>query len=408
MVQILRNISNPFVNLTIKQRILQTVRIWFPLIALVFNIVLMCIKNNPLNCYIARINCDHVDLAKGLSSILNGNSDILTLANPNVEIPFYIDVKAPQSELILIRDFTRSQVEGAPQYFLLGFGQYCTFRYDTDYDVAQQLQVNLTIACQEYNDINPLDYINILNSNGFSTILELGNAQKPSLDSFDRLEQLRVFKIVSIIEFVILPLSFLASLYVYCCRQGKKDLSAISNWTLHIPLVLSFFAGVAETCSFAIIFYNLGIEKLQIKGTLGIFGINMVYGPVFMGIMITKFALTVIAMVFWVVPMYCANPPEIDDTDEVRVATKADNRLNARGFSKMSNGLLRRKPKRYAESRSQSPLVHKLLLIEMSEHNSSGDLLVTNQPNESETELRKLGDELSRRPHVRKLTKNSP
>lgn len=407
MNQFLKTLENPFLNLTFKQKILLTVRIWFPLLALIFNIVLLCVKNDPLSCYIARINCDHVDLAKGLSEILNGGTDVYSLVKPNVDLPFYVDLTSPQSELNIIRDFARHEVETAPQYFLLGYNQYCTVQYETDYDLNKQLYLNLSLSCQDYDEINPLDYITILNKNGFEAILTFAKIVQSTPDSFDRLLQLRVYRIVYIIEFVLLPLSFLSSLYVYCCRQGKKDLSAISTWKLHIPLVLSVFAGVAEICSFSIIFYNLGVERQQIQKTLDKFGINMVYGQIFMGLMIAIFVLTTLAMVFWVIPMYCANPPDVDDTDEIHVVTTSTPRLlKARMLSKMSNGLLRRKPKPYTESRSESPLVVKLLLIDPSEVDFSADPFTTSQRIQSERELRKLGDELANRPDVRKSAKS--
>ncbi|RKP31405.1 hypothetical protein METBISCDRAFT_26625 [Metschnikowia bicuspidata] len=399
-------LNNPFTNLTLQQRILQTMRLLFPFVAFILVIVLYTRSSNTLDCFLVQLNCDHVDLSKGLSQLLNEGLDYAALMSPHIDIPFYIDPSTPESMLAVFKDFAREKIEDAPQYFIFGFNDYCWFRYDTDYSLNHDSAINVTWMCQEYDGLNFLDFKRVLIEKGFQVIyltIEISNDNNADVN--DRLQQLLIFKTVTFIQGWLLPSLFLTTLGVYGQRAECPDLRTVSKWLLHVPLALAMVSGISMTCSFATVFRILEIERKQIKDQLGKFGISMNYGDMFFFFYITSFVLATLTMLVWIIPMWCSNPPDHDDSIEVVMKTVSSPPKSVATSSGHTLGRMIRGVKSGVsrlESVSRQNL--KLPLIKISEKEISSDVFAALEKVESEAELRRLGNQLSHRPHVRAST----
>lgn len=403
-----KNLNNPFVNLTFQQHILQTVRLVCPLVALVILIVLFILKGDVDTCYVVRLNCAHVDLAKGIYKILNQIYMAQIVAANSTDLNFFLDSNMPRSTVDAMTSFARGELSDAPQLFFMGFDSYCSVRYDTNYDDenSDNFNLNLSTSCQDYTFNNKLDYAEILKNNGFDFIVSYAYfADDDGLQALHLVNLRLMFKIVSVILFVILPVLIFFTLYVYSNRKGAPDLSRVKKLA-HVPLLLSVGACIAMTCSFALIVKFVRNQMLIVSAGLGKFQISMSYGPVFFGLFISSFVLVALTMLFWVVPMWCSNPPVVDRSAEELVHVSSQDRAEdvASAPQGKFSRLLRRKLHKTSNSDSTAPdrKNSKLSLIHNCENDSANDLFNSLKKDASEEELRKLGDQLAYRPHVRK------
>lgn len=414
MLAVVKNLHNPFRHLSIHQRILQIVRLGFPVISFILLIALAIVKNDPLNGYFAQLNCDHLDMINGLVKLLRGFDGTVFLDNPNADIPYYFDPYIPDSTIIVMNNYAKQQAELAPQYLLLGFKSYCTYRYDTNYDNPTLPHINVTYVCDDYAHFGAFDFNDLLASVGFGIVLDYSAlaAYDNTAQNERRARDLRVFSIVNNLNLAILPLLIFATLFVYSYRQGASDLSSVSKWLVHIPLILSVVSGASITTSVAIVFRNVVDGKKKVKDLFGGFGMSLSFGPLFFGLQVTIFILLALTMLFWMIPVWCSNPVDVDDETEVLVALSISETQATSKPSRPKFGIFKRKgyastssstnPNEASSTAAKDP---KLSLLQDSTNSSSGDLFSMSNREQSELELRKLGDQLSHRPHVRRITR---
>lgn len=405
------NLNNPFLNLTIQQRILQTFRLVCPFAALILLIVLFALKSDVDSCYVVKLNCGHIDLAKGIYKILNELFLQEILQANSTDLDYFLDSHMPQSMVEVMTNFARGEISDSPQYFLMGFQSYCAYRYDTDYDgESDNINLNITQTCQNYAFNSRLDYTKILQNNGFDLVATYSHLLEDNSVSTSKLVNLvSMFKIVSILLFVLLPILIVLTLYVYSNRKGAPNLTKVTKLS-HLPLFLSVGVCAAMTCSFALIIQFVKHQMTIVSEGLGKFLISMSYGPVFFGLFIATFVLVALTMLFWVVPMWCSNPPVIDRSSEemILLATSHDRADNVTHLprTKFSN-LLRRKLHKSSSSNSNSDenvskKGSRLSLINNSESENFTDIFNSSNKDTNEEELKKLGDQLAHRPRVRK------
>lgn len=403
-----QDLSNPFANLTFQQRILQSFRLACPFVAMVFLIALFVLKSDVENCYVVLLNCGHVNLANGIYKILNNLYMRLILQANSTSLNFFLDSNTPKSMVDAMTIFARNEIADAPQVFLIGFDSYCAIRYDTNYDADNVDEVNLNIStsCIEYTFNTKLDYTDILKDNGFKLVATYAYfAEDGDIKSMELVNLKVMFMVVSIILFVLLPILILFTLYVYSNRKGAPNLSKVTKLA-HVPLFLSVGACIAMTISFALILQFVKYQMQIVSEGLSKFLISMSFGPLFFGLFIAIFVLISLTMLFWVVPMWCSNPPVIDDSEEkiVRLASQNCAEDVTPSPEGRFNTLLRRKLHKTAESEDKNSTTKesRLSLIHNSENDSSVHLFNSLKKDASEEELRKLGDQLAYRPRVRK------
>lgn len=372
--------------------------------------VLFAVRDDVLDYYVVRLNCGHVELAEGLYTILNKSIALNSFQQAVAVFPEYQDLKTPQSTLDVLTNYARREVLEAPQYFLMGFKSFCSFRFETNYDLPQDVNINFSFNCTPY-DANNFDYEHILLNSGFLTLLLYANAIETDLVETPSHKNLyTIFKAFSIVEFVLLPFQFFSTLFVYSRRGNKPDLSSV-KLVSHIPLVISVVSCVAMSLSFGLLMRFLTSQISSIKKTLGMFKITMTYGPAFLGLFITVFVLTACSMLIWVIPMWCSNPPELDE--QVRhLLPKNTIRHFANASSSEANDLEGIKLTTLLPLDGNTalglPQSSNSSLSEVTEITASTEILSPLDRSHTEIELKRLGDQLTHRPHVRKSSKFSP
>lgn len=214
--------------------------------------------------------------------------------------------------------YARLVIELAPQYFLLGFEDFCILKYETDYLPSDnEIYGNITWECRPHSDLYPFIYTAILLNYGFESVLKFSDVwlrRENGEATQQYINRLEVFKIASITEFVTLPLLVAAIFYIYSIRDGKSDLSDIPKILVCIPFVLSVIAGIIMSCAFGIVVYDLRAEMASVEAELGMFGISMSFGSIFFSFLLLSFVFIALTMLLWIMPMWCSNSNNSNET----------------------------------------------------------------------------------------------
>lgn len=392
------------------------------------------LKNDPRKAYIARINCSHLDVAYGLYNSLRTSIADTTSSLGDTILP--IDLSLTDSEISILTKYTQNQVSNAPQYLLLGATGWCKINYQTDFyssRTAVKSPVNVTTTCEDYHEMNMFDYRTILSDNDLTIILAYAYESNYADDKVynSRVEfrnkKFNILKIVAIIQIVTQAIMLVVTLLVYSHRGSAKDLSRIPTITLNFVAVLSMVAGISMISSCAIITQEVIATQKEIRDGLSSFGINMVTGKLYFTLVWLAFSFSCLCMLSWIVPLWCSNPPEDDYMSDEELYT------SHRNTSAFSDGAEQFVARPYQESRqskrtkliktksrlfddvheevysdNENPLTGKIRQGE--DDGYKGIATVSTKElssrEHSESELRKLGEKMSRKLSVRQINRS--
>lgn len=429
------NLLLPFRNLTPQQSTLQIFRFATSFITLCLVIVFLLLQHSTVNGYVARINCSHIDVASGLYDSLTTTLSSNDASIKNDILP--INLGLTDSEISLLTLYTEEQVSDAPQYILLGKDEYCEVDYDSDYDepMNKRPRQNETKTCYLYNGKSLFSYRNILLDADLDIILayayDTGNDDKAYNSTaalrkkrFNTLGAVMIFQTCA--QFVMLVYGFV----LYSNRGSAKDLSHIPTLTLNGIALISVAAGMTMIVGVSIVVSEIINMRTDISNGLGGFGISMNLGKVYFSLIWLSFTFAVFSMLSWTIPLWCSNPKDDgyesdDDTTYIHEPHNNSGEFVVKPYQ-ASRQTKQRKVKHshsrlfddsvYADREVDAPLDESSTEEDpFQEVNSSSALHYLDslssapKPMElssrihSESELRKLGETMSKKVSVRRL-----
>lgn len=392
---------------------------------------LFVVEGYPETAYIARINCSHLDVAYGLyDSLRSSIADTSYSMDHDDVLP--IDLSLTDSEISILTEYTQSQVANAPQYILLGVTEWCRVNYQTDYMADDyNYHNNLTATCQDYEGFNLFDYRTLLSDNDLTIILAYAYESNYEDDkSYYKSvkgsgKRFRIVKVINIVTVVLQAITVVATLVVYGNRGPAKDLSRIPLVTLNFVAVVTMAAAVCMTAASAITTQEIIQTQKEIREGMDSFGINLVMGKIFFTLMWAGFSFSCLCMFSWIVPLWCSNPSEDFSYDDEEYTNHHDTTAlldRDEHFVPRPYQMTRQTNKKRLKATSsrlfdeedvneEERSDHESLLATISEReDSEGDeelrprsMSELTQTEHTESELRKLGEKMSRKLSTRRL-----
>lgn len=414
-------VSRPFRNLTIPQRVLQFVRLGTGILTLVFTITLFFIRGQTSSAYIARINCSHLEVASGLYESLRTSISDSPSHDSN---QLLTDLTLTDSEITILTKYTQNQVSNAPQYILLGYSECCYIDYTTYFNSPEKHlhRNNLTTHCESYYPYSMFDYRELLEDQGLAIILAYALKTKIYNDTsytntvISRDKKFHALRIVAIVQFVAQILVLVSTIVVYSYRGPSKDLSLIPPITLNFVAILSMLAGLTMVASFSMVTQEILAMQRDVHNELSSFGIEMLKGRVFFTILCLNFAFACLCMLSWIIPLWCSNPPQLDYLSDDEYF---DNHHDTTSIMEREHEFVvkpyqpSRQMKRNNLNKSQSRLfddAHEELYsgeVTGDEGYDANGKTGTHEgfKEHTETELRKLGEKMSKKLSVRRANR---
>lgn len=320
--------ASPFTNLSKPSRTLQLVRLVSSFLALLFIIFTLTVPLADNSVYIARVDCAHLDVSYGLyKSLRNSVSLTPTFLDDSDSYAFPVDSSLTNSEIAILTEYAESQVADAPQYITTGLWSWCYGNYNiTKYTDKQgkvhSIRNNDVTVCLHVPSAYVFDYRQELELLGLGSILAYAfQTRKYDDANYARLVKTRhrEFRMVTplLIYGAATQLAIIIfTLVLYANRGKEQDLSSVPRFLLNImsALTLASFLGIAVSAG--MVTQLLTSIKLEIKKTLSDFGISLHLGNVWYSLLWLGVSFSTLAMLSWVLPIWCANPPDDEYEDE--------------------------------------------------------------------------------------------
>lgn len=319
------NIQLPFRNLTKQSRALQIFRLFTSIGALLFIIFSLVGPLLSTNVYIARINCAHLDVSYGLyKSLRNSVSLTPSILDDSSTNEFPVDSSLTNSEISILTEYAESQVATAPQYIITSLWSWCYGNYNTTEIKDGHGHTRLTrhddsLVCSKGQSGYVFDYRAELKSIGLSSILayafQSNNADDKSYAQLvhGRHNKYKVIAPILVFGGATQFLILVFSLILYSNRGSEKDLSKIPSFLLVILSVIAISSFLGVAVGVGLITRLITVIRDEISTTLGDFGVNLHLGNIWFSLIWLSFSFTLMAMISWVFPLWCANPPDDED-----------------------------------------------------------------------------------------------
>lgn len=420
------HVLRPFSNLLPGQQVLQLVRLGSAFVAVCLMVVLLGMRTSPTKSYLARINCSHLDVAYGLYKSLRSSISLSYVGN------LLATLSLTDSEIAILTEYTQNQVASAPQYILLGYTQWCRVDYATDYAAWVVEHTNVTTVCLLYLLFNMFDYQSALLDNSLTIILayayELGydNDSAYTLRVLARNKRFHITNVVLIVLLALQVVLLLAGFIVYSNRGPARNLLTIPKVTLNAIAVVSLLTALCMVNVVIFMYNDFLTTKKEIASGIGLFGITMSLGSVYFSLLFLAFGFTCLSMLSWVVPLWCANPPDDgyasdEEFHTTRDETHIDELLpfvvkpyNALRQTRSDARLVDDPPRRHTTEMLQlshgikNPFTDTMDLLVLENMDSVPPMTELSSKVHSEWELRKLGEKMSRSVSVRRLNRAKP
>lgn len=306
----------PFRNLTVQQRLLQILRLGCPIVTVAFAIAYLTTLSNIETSYVARINCGHLDVAYGLyKSLRSSLSSYSTITLSDADI-LPADGELTDSEIQILTLYTETQVADAAQYIYLGDRQFCMVFYETTYQSAHLVAVNVTTTCDPYSSGGLFDYRAILLEAGLDIILAYAYESDYTSDTLyakrvaQRFKRYAVMKPIMIYEVLAQLAICLYGFVLYSNRGNGKDLSNIPTFALNGVAILSCASGIIVAVAAGIVSRELKATQSEVAKGIADYGVDMLMGSVYLAVLWCTASFAILTMFSWGLPLWCANPPE--------------------------------------------------------------------------------------------------
>ncbi|KAK6456632.1 SUR7/PalI family-domain-containing protein [Scheffersomyces xylosifermentans] len=405
------NVSAPFLNLTVQERFLQILRLVTASFALAFAIALLVGPLLTNWMYIARINCAHLDVAYGLYKSLRSSvslsSTVLTESGAG---NFPVDSSLTNSEIALLTQYAESQVANAPQYIITSLWSWCYGNYnETEYtdkhgNIKTKKQ-EIALVCSRTTGRYVFDYRDELKSIGLTSILAYAYQSSDYDDAGYNASVRRrhsQYKMVpnsiifsGISQCILLVFTFI----MYSNRGPEKSISKLPSMLLNFVALLSLASFISVAIGAGIITRMMIVIRKELSANLGDFGISVHMGTKWFSLLWLCTAFSLISTLSWTMPLWCANPSDLDEEYEEEFTFGTNNRnISGNRKTKMFSKLSMTGMMRHNQNEGKG-------LIDEIEHSEDSDS--DEAQDHKEEELRRLGEKLSRNQSVRRINTRS-
>ncbi|ANZ78105.1 BA75_04809T0 [Komagataella pastoris] len=326
---ILYTIERPFKNLTVRARVLQIWRL--SLSVLVMTLVLVQLIGpflNPTKIYLARLECSHVDLSKGLFNTLRDS-----VSTNSEDLSGQLGPGLTASEIKLLSAYAMKQVEDAPQFILSNLLNWCFGTYNNHSLTDQHYHENRITSMQcTSKDFNyNFDYRGELSSVGLQIILSYAYKLETTLTSpndqytpdhkyFSTIQKRQSLnKLATSLLLLGVCLQFVllvSALVMYSHRGSARD---DKNVNINFRSFLSSIAIGSFTClataiiTLLVMYANISQD---VKNELSQFGLSVHLGPVFFKVGWVILSASCLLAFLWAFPTWCGAPTRKTENPE--------------------------------------------------------------------------------------------
>ena len=402
-----------------------------------------------------RINCSHLDVSHGIyQSLRTSVSEHATGEEPNdsnLSGKFPVDSSLTNSEISILTKYAEEQVANAPQYLISSLWKWC----EGNYNITQTVDSNGNPVYVKHHDelkcsgldskFSIFDYRNDLANSGLEGVLAYAFETSDYLDSTylnEVKDRENAFKLVApllITNCVITVAIFVFQYILYSNRKGSSDFDTLPRFLFHVLAALTVVGCILVTVAAGIITSVIFDVRKGIKSSLGSFGIVLHTGRLWFTLLWLTFAGSLVLMTTWVAAIWCANPTDDDEYNQNYTFQRSgDVYNNSRGprFSRTLNRNVSTTNKSSTSSNEKLNPRDRLLYASSSEDDDDDNNNNTpEEPNygpfyddeissqvlnnyhepshvfdyreQEESDLRKLGEKLSRKTSVRHLKKST-
>ncbi|EGV62584.1 hypothetical protein CANTEDRAFT_109380 [Yamadazyma tenuis ATCC 10573] len=334
-----------------------------------------------------------------------------------------IDTSLTNSEITILSEYAEEKVEHAPQYFVGSLWQFCVGYYnitestDSSGDITYTTHNDRLVCTKDSSQRSVFNYRATMESYSMDGVLAYSLQSSQYTDAkYNRAvaQQLRRYKSVpiSLVLTCIFSLSCTVFTYVlYSNRKGSRDLTNVPKFLLHgmaVASVTPFVAGAVSTCSITLLSRNL---RSDINSSFGSFGITLQMGILWYTITCFGLGATILQMLSWIIPVWCANPPEENQSSESYYYSRSGD-IGKRFTSTVHLHTISSIPSTdprdtllYASDSEASDLDDHSSIHETVASGKERDVFYDYKEEKENNKLRKLGESLSRNTSVRHLNR---
>ncbi|ABN65947.2 predicted protein [Scheffersomyces stipitis CBS 6054] len=399
------HILTPFKNLTVQERILQTLRLFAACSTIAYTIALLGAPFLSNKIYLSRIDCAHLDVAYGLyKSLRNSVTVSPEVFEESGAAAFPVDSTLTNSEITLLSQYAESQVASAPQFIVTSLWSWCYGNYDSTqyYNKYGEMKVkkhNVVMVCSDIPTEYVFNYREELQQIGLSSILayayQSANYEDEHYTDVVKLRHHRYNLVAAALTFCGASQLILLILMVimYQTRGKEKDLSKHPQILNHLVALTSVASCISVCVGTGIIFTMLKQIQSEIAENLGDFGVTFHLGKAWFALLWLCTSFSVVSMLLWVLPLWCANPTDDYEEDlEVDFLKQAKSRRSL--YDGKLNFMVRMGSKKSNNSEGRGL---------MSDNEANENKVESAFPNRhTEEELRKLGESISTNHPVRR------
>lgn len=273
----------PFTNLNSLEMLVQWLRLISSVLIVIFNIIVVLGPfSSPRSLYMSKLDTFSADITQGLFDVLRTNMETSGSTNINN------GVGLTTSELLILTEYTATQVKNAPQYITVSLYGRCDCTFTTDeligVDGKSMTVRNSTITCGCINVGSDylFDYREVLSNLGLGIILDYAYSKDGSKmglsDSYSKyinVLKLRKITVTNLLYAVLAIEILITALTIWYYSIKGRHLNIFMERTLvHVISLLSFtvfICGLASIISLAWLNYKV---QSRIKSELQAFGFS--------------------------------------------------------------------------------------------------------------------------------------
>lgn len=281
--RVMRLVLRPFTNLNSLEMLVQWLRLVSSLLIVVFNIIVVLGPfSSPRSLYMSKLDTFSADITQGLFDVLRTNMETTGSTNINN------GVGLTTSELLILTEYTATQVRNAPQYITVSLYGRCDCTFTTEQQVLMDGRTigmrnsSITCGCINVGSDYLFDYREVLSNLGLGIILDYAYSKDGSKmglsDAYTRyINVLKRRKItVTNLLYAVLAMEILIiALAIWYYSIKGRHLNIFMERTLvHVISLLSFTVFVCSLASIiSLAWLNYKVQS-RIKSELQAFGFS--------------------------------------------------------------------------------------------------------------------------------------
>ncbi|CUS20180.1 LAQU0S01e00804g1_1 [Lachancea quebecensis] len=318
-------VSRPFENLGALDRLIQYLRLGSSIMVVVFVMMLtLGALVSPSKIFIGKLNTCLVDIAQGLFDALQQSVEAKT-AN-------YVNngVGLTTSEILILTEYTTSQVHSSPQYVVSSTYGWC--RVDNRTSPTSNSTIGNHTQCHNVGSTYIFNYRELMKEIGLNAILEYTygsldgssyESSKPYVEYMDRLETTKI-RMVNLLYTVgsLHAVMLVCSLWYYSVKG--RSLSILKERILvHLISLISLVVCVCAMVS-AVTLVTISIElRSRIQSELHYMGISYHLGKTWFTVLWLLAVFSCISCMVWSGLVWCIAEKSTDSMESYELGILA-------------------------------------------------------------------------------------